>query len=54
MVYLPLPDKKIYKEFQELTEPMLDLIVLLDEQNKQLRDARDILLPRLMNQQIEV
>lgn len=54
MVYLPVPPKKIYEEFQKETEPILNLIVNLNQQNTKLREARDILLPKLMNGQIEV
>ena len=54
MVYLPVPPKKVYEEFQKETEPILNLIVNLNQQNTKLREARDILLPNLMNRQIEV
>ena len=54
MVYLPVPDKRIYKEFQKETNPILNLIINLHQQNTKLREARDILLPRLINGQIEV
>ncbi len=54
MVYLPVPPKKIYEEFQKETDPVLNLIVNLHQQNTKLREARDILLPKLMNGQIEV
>ncbi|MEJ5303474.1 MAG: restriction endonuclease subunit S [Bacteroidales bacterium] len=54
MVYLPVPPKKIYQEFQKETEPILNLVVNLNQQNTKLREARDILLPKLMNGEIEV
>jgi type I restriction enzyme S subunit len=54
MVYLPVPPKLVYNKFQNETEPILNLIVNLNNQNTKLREARDILLPRLMNGQIEV
>lgn len=54
MVFLPVPPKKVYSDFQKETEPILDLIVNLYQQNTKLRSARDILLPKLMNGQIEV
>jgi len=54
LVFLPVPSKKVCKDFQEETEPILDLIVNLKQQNTKLREARDILLPKLMNGQIEV
>ena len=54
LVYLPIPPKKIYAEFQMETDPILNLIVNLSQQNTKLREARDILLPKLMSGQIEV
>ncbi len=54
MVYLPVPPKKVYQEFQKETDPILNLILNLTKQNTKLREARDILLPKLMNGQIEV
>lgn len=54
MVYLPVPQKRVYEEFQEETELILNLIVNLNQQNTKLREARDILLPRLMSGEIEV
>ncbi|MCH8485764.1 MAG: restriction endonuclease subunit S [Candidatus Cyclonatronum sp.] len=54
MVFLPIPPKKVCEEFQKETEPILNLIVNLNQQNTKLREARDILLPKLMNGQIEV
>ena len=54
MVYLPVPPKKVYQEFQKETDPILNLILNLTKQNTKLREARDILLPKLLNGQIEV
>lgn len=54
MVYLTVPPKKVYEEFQKETDPILNLIVNLHQQNTRLRESRDILLPKLMNGQIEV
>lgn len=54
MVCLPVPPKKVYEEFQKETEPILNLIVNLNQQNTKLREAKDILLPRLMSGEIEV
>ncbi|MFN4881543.1 MAG: hypothetical protein ACK5IO_05790 [Bacteroidota bacterium] len=54
MVNLPVPPKKVYQEFRQETDPILNLIVNLNQQNTKLREARDILLPKLMNGQIEV
>jgi len=54
MVYLPVPPKKVYEEFQKETDPILNLLINLNQQNTKLREARGILLPKLMNGQIEV
>jgi type I restriction enzyme S subunit len=51
---VPLPNKKIMDGYEKLTDPIFKLIAILVEQNTKLREARDILLPRLMNGQIEV
>lgn len=49
-----IPKESDLKVFTEKTEPIFDLISTLGEQNTKLREARDILLPKLMNGQIEV
>lgn len=54
MVHLPVPPKKVYEEFQKETDPILNLVVNLNQQNTKLREARDILLPRLMSGEIAV
>jgi type I restriction enzyme S subunit len=54
MVFLPVPENVICKDFQEETDPIINLIVNLNQQNAKLREARDILLPRLMNGEIVV
>lgn len=41
-------------EYKEETDKIFNLIQLLRLQNTKLREARDILLPKLMNGQIEV
>ena len=41
-------------EFNKEVEARIKLIFVLGEQNSKLRDARDILLPKLMSGQIEV
>lgn len=47
-------DKKVMIEFEKEFEKMFNVIENLLKQNTKLREARDILLPRLMNGQIEV
>ncbi|NCS94604.1 MAG: hypothetical protein GW761_12470 [Leptospira sp.] len=54
MVCLPVPPKKVYEKFQKETGPIFNLIVNINQQNAKLREARDILLPKLMNGEIEV
>jgi type I restriction enzyme S subunit len=45
----------IYREdFNQKVSPMIEMICKLNTQNTKLREARDILLPKLMNGQIEV
>lgn len=49
-----IPKKSDLKAFTEKVKPIFTLINILGEQNSKLREARDILLPKLMNGQIEV
>lgn len=49
-----IPYQKVLNEFAEEFEAPFSLILTLQKQNTKLRDARDILLPKLMNGQIEV
>lgn len=51
---IPLPETKVMKDYEKLTEPIFKLKAILSEQNAKLREARDILLPRLMSGEIEV
>jgi len=51
---IPLPEKKIMTEYEKLVKPIFELKAILTEQNTKLREARDILLPRLMSGEIEV
>ena len=51
---IAMPSKKEAYYFDELTIPIIKLINTLHQQNTKLREARDILLPKLMNGQIEV
>lgn len=50
----PLPPKKLMSRFGELCAPIFDKIQILTSHNQSLKQARDILLPRLMNQTIQV
>jgi len=49
-----VPNQKVLKEFAQEFEAPFNLILTLQRQNSKLREARDILLPKLMNGQIEV
>lgn len=51
---VPLPPKSLFEHFHEATEPNFRLIKKLDQQNQKLAQARDLLLPRLMNGEITV
>ncbi|MCF8307240.1 MAG: restriction endonuclease subunit S [Ignavibacteriales bacterium] len=53
-VKLKTPSDKIQQEFEAEAQQMYNLILNLIKQNAKLREARDILLPKLMNGQIEV
>ncbi len=48
------PNKSLREDFNQKVSPMLEMICKLNIQNTKLREARDILLPKLMNGQIEV
>lgn len=48
------PSDKVVEDFNEKVESLMRLIFVLAKQNTKLREARDILLPRLMSGQIEV
>ena len=49
-----VPPEMLLKELHATTEPAFRLSVKLDRENAKLRDARDLLLPRLMNGEIAV
>lgn len=53
-VKISIPKESELKAFTEKVKPIFTLISTLGEQNSKLREARDILLPKLMNGQIEV
>ena len=48
------PNSKLVNFFKDKVSPMMEQADLLRIQNDRLKEARDILLPRLMNQTIEV
>jgi type I restriction enzyme S subunit len=49
-----LPSEKVIEDFGKNVKPAFQLIKTLLKQNTKLREARDILLPKLMNGQITV
>jgi type I restriction enzyme S subunit len=48
------PSPEILKIFHIKTEKLLNQILILKKQNQSLKEARDLLLPRLMNRTLEV
>lgn len=49
-----IPAKDILRKYISLVQPKFDLLLILLRQNQRLREARDILLPRLMTGVIDV
>lgn len=49
---LAVPTSAILDEFSQITRPMFDQIHTLSQQNTKLAEARDLLLPRLMDGRI--
>lgn len=53
--HLAIPyDKNIFSKFQNIIQPMFDLMINCKEESKQLASLRDWLLPMLMNGQVEI
>ena len=53
--HLAIPyDKDIFNMFQDIIQPMFDLMVNCKEESKQLASLRDWLLPMLMNGQVKI
>jgi type I restriction enzyme S subunit len=50
----PSATDKIMLDFNQISNPIFEQLVKLTSQNQKLKEARDILLPRLMNRTIEV
>ena len=53
-IEIEVPEDESLTEFNQKTKIIIKLIYTLQKQNTKLREARDILLPKLMNVQIEV
>jgi type I restriction enzyme S subunit len=53
-IKLNLPNENILTDFENNMSYVFEQILILQQQNQKLKEARDILLPRLMNRTIEV
>jgi type I restriction enzyme S subunit len=53
-IELVVPNDEVLKKHYSLVKVIFDQILILQEHNQKLMEARDILLPRLMNRTIEV
>jgi type I restriction enzyme S subunit len=49
-----IPDIKTLNDFNSKVYPLLEQLIKLFSYNQKLKEARDILLPRLMNRTIQV
>ncbi len=49
-----VPVKTLLQQYNDFTEPLLSQIYTLQQHNRKLKQARDLLLPRLMNGEIPV
>ena len=53
-VRVALPPVELRDEFESMARPMLDLQLILSAQTQALREARDLLLPRLVSGELDV
>ncbi len=53
-LFILIPDKSVINEFDKIIKPIFEMVSNLDEQNTQLRQIRDRLLPRLISGKLEV
>jgi type I restriction enzyme S subunit len=51
---MSVPDQPVAEAFAALVDPMMDMVLNLQRQNRQLNSARNSLLPKLMAGQIDV
>jgi type I restriction enzyme S subunit len=49
-----IPDEKLLEEFREQVSPLIKQVRLLKRQVEKLKQARDLLLPKLMSGEIAV
>lgn len=52
--YLPIPPKELMNEFTKMAQPMFKSIFNLSKRNQNLKQQRDMLLPKLISGQIEL
>ena len=52
--YLPVPPKELMNEFTKLVKPMFKSIFNLSKRNENLKQQRDMLLPKLISGQIDL
>jgi type I restriction enzyme S subunit len=53
-IQIILPTRKMVERFSEITQPNLDMILILHRQNSILRQTRDFLLHKLISGELEV
>ncbi len=51
---IPVPTVELLASFREIVKPMFDLAFALNDQNRVLAEARDLLLPRLISGELDV
>lgn len=51
---IPLPQQHLLSKFHDITEPSFKQIGILEYENSKLKEARDLLLPKLMNGEIQI
>lgn len=51
---IPLPPQHLLSKFHDITEPCFKQIGILEYENRKLKEARDLLLPKLMNGEIQI
>lgn len=49
---IPIPDSKVSVEFEEMVDPIIERMMKAHEENRQLTELRNWLLPMLMNGQV--
>lgn len=53
-ILVPLPPKRIAQQFDDIVKPIFSQIRVLDKQNINAKQARDLLLPKLMSGEVMV